>query len=71
MVAECFMNQCSIIKCIITKVEAEDPEATAFFPNLDNNENFECVFETEPIVDNGYSTKICDYINRAKRQAIK
>ena len=46
----------------ITKVDA-DGEATVFFPNLDEKENWECVKISEPIVTNGYTIRFCTYKN--------
>lgn len=46
---------------IVTKVDAEDPEATVFFPNLDTNKNFEIVSESENILDGEYNIKYITY----------
>ena len=46
----------------ITKVDA-DGEATVFFPDLDEKENWECVKISEPIVTNGYTIRFCTYKN--------
>ncbi|MCH5142404.1 MAG: dihydrofolate reductase [Clostridiales bacterium] len=46
----------------VTKVEAEG-EADAFFENLDKNENFKLVHESEPIETNGYTIKFTTYKN--------
>lgn len=53
-------------KVLVTKVDASDPEATAFFPNLDENENFIITEESNEIEDNGYKTRYITYerINR-------
>ena len=48
----------------VTKVEAVGG-AEVFFPNLDENENFVCVDEGEPIEDNGYIIRFTKYENRA------
>lgn len=45
---------------IVTKVKA-DGEGTVFFPNLDENPDFELTFCSEDIEDNGYITNICTY----------
>lgn len=47
---------------LVTKVEAEG-EADAFFENLDKNENFKLVHESEPIETNGYTIKFTTYKN--------
>ncbi len=46
----------------ITKVDA-DGEATVFHDNLDNLENWVCVDEGDPILDNGYTIRFCTYVN--------
>ena len=48
----------------VTKVDAVGG-AEVFFPNLDENENFICVDEGEPIEDNGYIIRFTKYENRA------
>jgi len=55
-----FCDHCS--EAEITKVDA-DGEATVFFPNLDEKENWVCVKESEPIVTNGYTIRFCTYKN--------
>ena len=50
-------------EALITKVDA-DGGAEVFFPNLDENENFECVYESEPIEDNGYTIRFTTYKNK-------
>ncbi len=47
----------------VTKVSA-DGNADAFFENLDNNDNFECVYEGEEIESNSYKIKFTQYINK-------
>jgi dihydrofolate reductase len=47
----------------VTKVDAVGG-AEVFFPNLDENENFVCVEESEPIDDNGYTIRFTKYENR-------
>lgn len=49
---------------LVTKVDAIGG-ATVFFPNLDKDENFECVYESEPVEDNGYTIRFTTYKNRA------
>lgn len=47
---------------LVTKVEAEG-DADAFFENLDKNENFELVYESEPVETNGYIIRFTTYKN--------
>ena len=47
----------------VTKVDAIGG-AEVFFPNLDENENFICVDEGEPIDDNGYTIRFTKYENK-------
>lgn len=51
-------------KCLITQVDATDPEATAFFPNLDRSKNFEVVYTGDIREDNGYLTQLVEYQRR-------
>lgn len=51
-------------EALITKVDA-DGGAEVFFPNLDENENFVCVYQSEPIEDNGYTIRFTTYKNNA------
>lgn len=46
---------------LVTKVDAEDPAATVFFPNLDKDDDFYISNETETIEDNGYNIKFVLY----------
>jgi len=46
----------------VTKVDA-DGEATVFYENLDKLSNFECVKVGDPIEDNGYTIRFCEYKN--------
>lgn len=48
-------------KIYVTKVDATDSEATAFFPNLDNLLDFKIVRESDSIYDNGYNIKFVTY----------
>ena len=48
----------------VTKVDAVGG-AEVFFPNLDENEDFVCVEESEPIEDNGYTIRFTKYENKA------
>ena len=49
-------------EALVTKVDAVGC-AEVFFPNLDEKENFVCVFESEPIEDNGNLIKFTTYKN--------
>ncbi len=49
-------------EALVTKVDA-DGGATVFFPNLDEAENFECVYESEPLDDNGHTIRFTRYKN--------
>lgn len=49
----------------VTKVAATDPEAEVFFPNMDEQEDFEISYTSDEIEDNGYQTKLVVY-NRKK-----
>lgn len=49
---------------LVTKVDAVGG-AEVFFPNLDENENFVCVKESEPIEDNGHIIRFTVYQNKA------
>jgi len=44
----------------VTKVQA-DGEGTIFFPNLDNNVNFDLVERSDDIEDSGYAINFCTY----------
>ncbi len=48
----------------VTKVDA-DGEATVFYPNLDENENFEMIYESEELESNGFKIKFTTYKNNA------
>ena len=50
-------------KALVTKVDAIGG-ADTFFPNLDENENFVCVYESEPLDDNGYTIRFTTYENQ-------
>lgn len=45
----------------VNKVDATDPEATVFFPDLDRNPNFKLDLECKEEEDSGYITKLCIY----------
>ncbi|MBE5751788.1 MAG: dihydrofolate reductase [Clostridiales bacterium] len=49
-------------EALVTKVDA-DGGAEVFFPNLDKDENFLCVYESETIEDNGYTIRFTTYKN--------
>ncbi len=51
-------------EAIITKVDA-DGEASVFFDNLDEMNNWECSYISEPVLDNGYTIRFCTYKNKA------
>lgn len=51
---------------LLTKVNA-DGGAEVFFPNLDENPDFECVDEGTPIDDGGIEIRFTKYINRSKK----
>ncbi len=52
---------------LVTKVDA-DGGADVFAPDLDKDENFELVSESEPISDNGYTIRFCTYRNTFIKQ---
>ncbi len=47
---------------LVTKVDA-DGGAEVFYENLDEKENWSCVYESEPITSNGYEIKFTTYKN--------
>ena len=47
---------------LVTKVDAVGG-AEVFFPNLDENPNFQCVDEDEPVDDNGLTIRFTRYKN--------
>lgn len=47
---------------LVTKVDAVGG-ADSFFENLDNNEDFKLIYESEPMETNGYSIKFTTYKN--------
>ena len=51
-------------EALVTKVDA-DGGAEVFFPDLDKDENFVCVYESESIEDNGYTIRFTTYKNNA------
>ena len=57
-----FLPYCEEV--LVTKVDAIGG-AEVFFPNLDENENFSCIYEGEPIEDNGLIIRFTTYKNNA------
>lgn len=47
---------------LVTKVDA-DGEATVFYPNLDQMENYSCVYVSDPIETNGLTIRFTTYKN--------
>lgn len=54
-------------KVLLTKVNA-DGNAEVFFPNLDEMEEFECIDEGTPLIDNGIEIRFTTYINKSKKE---
>lgn len=50
-------------KVLLTKVDA-DGGATVFFPNLDEDPNFECIDKGSPIQDGDYIIRFTTYIRK-------
>ncbi len=50
-------------QALVTKVDAVGG-ADTFFPNLDKDENFVCIYESEPVDDNGYTIRFTTYENK-------
>ena len=50
-------------EALVTKVDAIGG-ADTFFPNLDKDENFVCIYESEPIDDNGHTIRFTTYQNK-------
>ena len=53
-------------EALVTRVDAIGG-ADTFFPNLDEDENFVCVYESEPIDDNGLTIRFTTYRNAAPK----
>lgn len=53
-------------EALVTKVDAVGG-AEVFFPNLDENPDFICVYESEPIEDNGNVIRFTTYQNKNKK----
>lgn len=54
---------------LLTKVN-KDGGAEVFFPNLDEKEEFECVYESDPIIDGDIEIRFTRYQNN-KKELIK
>lgn len=54
---------CYSEEVLVTKVDA-DGEAEVFYENLDENENFECIYESESQETNGYNIRFTKYRNK-------
>ncbi len=50
---------------LVTKVDAVGG-AEVFFPNLDENDAFTCVYQSEPIDDNGLTIRFTTYRNNKR-----
>lgn len=50
-------------EALVTKVDAIGG-ADAFFPNLDERENWNLAEISEPVTTNGYTIRFCKYLNR-------
>ena len=50
-------------EALVTRVDAIGG-ADTFFPNLDEDENFVCIYESEPMDDNGYTIRFTTYKNK-------
>ena len=59
------VDYCSEV--FVTKVNA-DGGATVFYPNLDEKENFELVYVSEPITTNGLEIRFTTYKNKSPLQ---
>lgn len=60
MMYKTLLEYCSEV--LVTKVNAVGG-ADAFFENLDKNDNFQLVYESEPVETNGYTIKFTTYKN--------
>lgn len=54
------VDYCSEI--LVTKVDA-DGEATVFYPNLDEKDNFELIYTSDAVETNGYTIRFTTYKN--------
>ncbi len=50
-------------EALVTKVDAVGG-ADTFFPNLDEDKNFVCVYESDPMEDNGHTIRFTTYQNK-------
>ena len=57
------LSMLSAVSCGNAASENADGGAEVFFPNLDKDENFLCVYESETIEDNGYTIRFTTYKN--------
>ena len=62
---EMLMPYCSEV--LVTKVDAIG-EADTYFDNLDENEHFKLIYQSEPIETNGYTIKFTTYKNLSVAQ---
>lgn len=53
-------------QALVTKVDAIGG-ATVFFPNLDEKDNFELVYESEEMQDGDFTIRFTTYQNKAKK----
>lgn len=60
MMYKTLLNYCTEV--LVTKVDAVGG-ADVFFENLDKNENFKLVYESQPQVTNGYTIRFTTYKN--------
>ena len=58
---------CYCDEVLVTKVDA-DGGAEVFYENLDNHENFECVYQSEVFEDNGLNIRFTTYKNNAVKE---
>lgn len=56
-----FLPYCS--EALVTKIE-DNCDAEKFMPNLDKDENWELIEQSEPIAENGLSFCFCTYKNK-------
>lgn len=47
----------------VTKVDA-DGQAEVFFPNLDDNGEWQCQTQSDMVDDNGYNIRFCTYVRK-------
>ena len=56
-----FLPYCS--ESLVTKIE-DNCDAEKFMPNLDKDENWELIEQSEPITENGLNFSFCTYKNK-------